>query len=244
MMSFRLRIVFFVLMIPFTLSAQTGWRYVPVDSLRDLTDVINHIFKKNALKDTFVRKQQHIEIGVFPAIGYTLQTGFAVVVSANAVIFKKHRTVRDSTSLPSTVAARHFLFTIQPGNLTGTGGIVFQQQQNHSGFRLAISEISFLYLWTWHEYQSRESGPAELPVSEIPPGCINAGAPSYVPGCGIRAGLFLGCERSESQTGNETDFEKYGSGSYSVASGISFNFYTTPATIPSMPTGALIRIFC
>ena len=104
-MWFRLFIFILAFLIPFTISAQTGWRYVPVDSLRDLTDVINHIFKKDILKDTVVRKQQHIEVGLFPAIGYTLQTGFAVVVSANAVIYKKHRTQKDSTSLPSTVAA-------------------------------------------------------------------------------------------------------------------------------------------
>ena len=104
-MWFRLSFIFLVLQIPFTISAQTGWRYVPTDSLRDLTDVVNSIFKKDTLKDTVERKQQHIEIGVFPAIGYTLQTGFAAVVSANAVIYKKHRTPKDSTSLPSTIAA-------------------------------------------------------------------------------------------------------------------------------------------
>ena len=57
------------------------------------------------------RNKHHIQIGVFPAIGYTLQTGFAVVVSANAVIYKKHRTAKDSVSLPSTISTQYFLFT-------------------------------------------------------------------------------------------------------------------------------------
>jgi hypothetical protein len=74
-----------------------------MDSLVDLTDVINHIFKKDILKDSAVRKPNHIQIGVFPAIGYTLQTGFAVVVSTNAVIYKKHRKAKDSLSSPSTI---------------------------------------------------------------------------------------------------------------------------------------------
>src|SRR5712672_1647411 len=105
MMWFRLCIFFLVLLTPFTVSAQQGWRYVPVDSLKDLTDVIHQIFKKDTLPETGERKKHHIQISVFPAIGYTLQTGFAAVVSTNAVIYKKHRNAKDSLSLPSTIAA-------------------------------------------------------------------------------------------------------------------------------------------
>src|SRR5664279_2617241 len=100
-MWFRLSIIFLVLLIPFTITAQTGWRYVPTDSLTDLTDVINRIFNKDIVSDAGERKKHHIQIGVFPAIGYTLQTGFAAVVSANAIIYKKHN--KDSL-LPSSIA--------------------------------------------------------------------------------------------------------------------------------------------
>lgn len=105
-MSFRLRIIILSIFIPFCLSAQhTPWKNIPADSLKDLTDIISQIRKKDTKADMMERQKHHIQIGVFPAIGYTLQTGFAVVVSANAVIYKKHRSPKDSTSLPSTVSA-------------------------------------------------------------------------------------------------------------------------------------------
>src|SRR5882672_674963 len=105
MIWFRLRIIPLFLFIPFCLSAQTPWNQIPSDSLKDLTDVLDHIFKKDTRIGIVERKIHHVQIGVFPAIGYTLQTGFAAVVSANAVIFKEHRSGKDSTSLPSTVSA-------------------------------------------------------------------------------------------------------------------------------------------
>jgi len=104
-MWFKTTIVFISLFIPCCLSAQTTlWKNLPIDSLKDLTDIINHIRHKDSRKEIEERNKHHIQIGVFPAIGYTLQTGFAVVVSANAVIYKKHRSAKDSTSLPSTIS--------------------------------------------------------------------------------------------------------------------------------------------
>ena len=105
-MWFKTRIVFISLFIPCCLSAQTMlWKDFPIDSLKDLTDIINEIRHKDVRKEMEERNKHHIQFGVFPAIGYTLQTGFAVVVSANAVIYKKHRSAKDSTSLPSTISA-------------------------------------------------------------------------------------------------------------------------------------------
>jgi len=98
-MYFRLRIIFLTLFIPFCLSAQTDWNYDQQDSLKDLSDIINHIFHKDLLKDTTIIRN-HIQVGLLPAVGYTLQTGFAAVVSTNIVIYK--RNPKDS-SLPSTI---------------------------------------------------------------------------------------------------------------------------------------------
>jgi outer membrane protein assembly factor BamA len=100
MMWFRIRIILSALALPFFLSAQHDWRYVPMDSLTDLTEIVNHLLHKDSNKDRAERKKSQIQIGIFPAIGYTLQTGFAAVVSANAVIYKK----RNDSLLPSTIA--------------------------------------------------------------------------------------------------------------------------------------------
>src|ERR1700749_3800537 len=104
MMWSKIRFVFISLSLPCCLSAQIQWKNLPVDSLEDLTDIINQIRHKDVRKEMEERNKHRIQIGVFPAIGYTLQTGFAVVVSTNAVIYKKHRSANDSTSLPSTIS--------------------------------------------------------------------------------------------------------------------------------------------
>ena len=100
-MYFRLRISILALFIPFCLSAQTDWNYDQQDSLKDLSDIINHIFHKDLLKDTTIIRN-YIQVGVLPAVGYTLQTGFAVVVSTNVVIYKRNP---KDFSLPSTIIA-------------------------------------------------------------------------------------------------------------------------------------------
>ena len=86
MMWFRFRIILFSFLLPLCLSAQIPWKDVPVDSLTDLTDIVQRILHSNNYKPDGERKKNHIQISVFPAVGYTLQTGFAAVVSTNAVI--------------------------------------------------------------------------------------------------------------------------------------------------------------
>src|SRR6478735_3505518 len=91
-----------IMSLPFYSAAQrVPWKDVPVYSLVDLTDVINNIFKKNTKEKVQERKKNLVQISVFPAIGYTLQTGFAVVVSANALFYSKNP--KDSNRLPTSI---------------------------------------------------------------------------------------------------------------------------------------------
>ncbi|MEJ0082483.1 MAG: hypothetical protein WDM78_16365 [Puia sp.] len=72
------------------------------------------------------RNKHNIQIGVFPAIGYTLQTGFAVVVSTNAVIYKN----TDGQRLHQFTfhnLHQYFLFSKESGDSAVSGNIVFQQ---------------------------------------------------------------------------------------------------------------------
>ena len=99
---FRLFFFSLILALPFHSTAQrVPWKDVPVDSLTDLTDVINKIFKKNTKEKEQERKKNRVQVSVFPAIGYTLQTGFAVVVSANALFYS--RNPKDSNRLPTSI---------------------------------------------------------------------------------------------------------------------------------------------
>ncbi len=223
-MRFRLFIFSLVLLIPFSISAQTGWRYVPVDSLKDLTDVINHIFKKNALKDTFARTQKHIEVGIFPAIGYTLQTGFAVVVSANAIIFKKHRTAKDSLSLPSSVAASISYSQYNQVILPVQAVLYFNNNKT-----ILVSDWRYLKYPSYTYGLGMNTSPADqdqltYQYLKFHQSVLMQVHPHMYLGAGYALDYFWDVEEVNPKPGNETDFEKYGSGSYSVASGISFNF--------------------
>jgi len=55
----------------------------------DLYDLAERIFNKNSVQreDVVVNNKGRVHISVFPAVGYTLQTGFAGVISANAAFF-------------------------------------------------------------------------------------------------------------------------------------------------------------
>ncbi len=223
-MWFRLRFIPLVLFLPFCVSAQSGWRYVPTDSLKDLTDVINRIFKKDTRKDTLQRKQQHIEIGIFPAIGYTLQTGFAAVVSANAVIYKKHRSPKDSTSLPSTIS----------------GSISYSQYNQviaplqtviyfHNNQTILVSDWRYLKYPSYTYGLGMYTSPADQDLLNFQylkfhQTLLFQVHPHMYLGAGYALDYFWDIAEENPKPGNETDFEKYGSGSSSVSSGISFNF--------------------
>jgi len=55
----------------------------------DLYDLAERIFNKNSVQreDVVVNNKGRVHVSVFPAVGYTLQTGFAGVISANAAFF-------------------------------------------------------------------------------------------------------------------------------------------------------------
>lgn len=224
-MRFRLIIISFVFLIPLFLSAQrTGWRYVPVDSLKDLTDVINRIFKKDILKDTIPRTQKHIEVGVFPAIGYTLQTGFAAVVSANAVIYKKHRTLKDSLSLPSTIAGS--ISYSQYNQVIAPLQAVLYFNNNKT---ILVSDWRFLKYPSYTYGLGMYTSPSDQDLLNFQylkfhQTLLMQVYPHMYLGAGYALDYFWDVEEENPKPGNETDFEKYGSGRSSVASGISFNF--------------------
>lgn len=72
----------------------------------DLIDIGERILNKNSVnrEDLVVNKKGRIHFSAFPAVGYTLQTGFAVVLSANAAFYTgthNHETENISTVVTS-----------------------------------------------------------------------------------------------------------------------------------------------
>ena len=72
----------------------------------DLIDIAQRILNKNSVdrEDVVVNKKGRVHFSAFPAVGYTLQTGFAGVISANAAFFTSahnHETENISTVITS-----------------------------------------------------------------------------------------------------------------------------------------------
>jgi outer membrane protein assembly factor BamA len=223
MMWFRLRIIFPALLIPFCLSSQITWKYDPADSLKDLTDVVNQILNKDVRKDNAERNNQHIQIGVLPAVGYTLETGFAAVVSANAVIYKKHRKEGDS-SAPSTIIASL--------SYSEKNQIIFPFQ---AVLYFNNNKTIWVSDWRYMKYPSYTYGlgmntsPADQDLLDFQylkfhQSILFQIRPNIYIGAGYALDYFWDIEEKNPEPGSPTDFEKYGSSSSSVSSGVSLNF--------------------
>ena len=222
-MWFRLRIIIPALFLPFCLSAQTPWKDIPVDSLKDLTDVINHLLDNNSKKVTYERKKHHIQIGVFPAIGYTLQTGFAVVVSANAVIYKKHRSAKDSLSLPSSVSAA--LSYSQKSQIIAPVQAVLYFNNNKT---ILVSDWRFLKYPSFTYGLGMNTTPQDSTLLnyqyfKFHQSILFQIQPHIFIGAGYSMDYFWEIRQVYSEPGMETDFQKYGSGTTSLSSGVSLN---------------------
>ncbi len=222
-MWLRLRIILPALFLPFLLIAQTPWKHVPADSLVDLTDVINHLLDNDTRKTTSARNGHHIQIGVFPAIGYTLQTGFAVVVSANAVIYKKHRSAKDSLSLPSSVSAS--ISYSQKNQIIAPVQAVLYFNNNKI---ILVSDWRYLKYPTFTYGLGMNTTPQDSTLLsyqyfKFHQSLLFQVKPHVFVGAGYSLDYFWDVRQVYSEPGSETDFQKYGSGPTSVSSGISMN---------------------
>jgi outer membrane protein assembly factor BamA len=220
----KIRIVFLSLIIPSCLAAQTTlWKNIPVDSLKDLTDIISQLRHKDVKKETAERKKHHIQIGVFPAIGYTLQTGFAVVVSANAVIYKKHRSAKDSLSLPSTISMSISYSQKSQVILPFQATLYFNNNKT-----ILISDYRYLKYPTYTYGLGPNTTPADSTLLsyqyfKFHQSILFQIHPHVYIGAGYMLDYFWNLRQVYNQQ-TPSDFQKYGSTPTSLSSGVSANF--------------------
>jgi hypothetical protein len=231
-MWFRLRVLLLALFIPFCLYAQTPWKHVPTDSLVDLTEIVNHLLDKGSHQDKSERKKNHIQIGVFPAIGYTLQTGFAAVISTNAVIYKKHRTAKDSTSLPSTINTS--ISYSQKNQIVLPMQTVLYFNNNKTIF---VSDWRYLNYPSYTYGLGMNTSPSDQDLLnfeylKLHQSVLFQVYPRVFIGGGYALDYFWDIEQENTQPGNESDFEKYGSGPTSVSSGILLSLFRDTRDYP------------
>jgi outer membrane protein assembly factor BamA len=219
-MLFRLRIIILAISLPFCLSAQTPWRNVPVDSLTDLTEIVSHLIHTDSKKNFAERKKSHIQVGVFPAIGYTLQTGFAAVVSANAVIYKKHN--KDSL-LPSTIAAS-FSYSQNDQIIAPVQTTIYFNNNN----TILVTDWRYLKYPSYTFGLGMNTSPQDsillkYKYLKLHQSILFQVHPHIFIGGGYALDYFWDIRQVNAQQNPVSDFEKYGSGTTSLSSGVSLN---------------------
>jgi hypothetical protein len=209
--------------LPFFLLAQfaTDTLINPGIKQVDLMDIGQRILHKNSAtrEDVVVNKKGRIHFSAFPAVGYTLQTGFAGVISANAAFFTtshNHETENISTvvtsvaytsksqvifPIASSIWTRNNKYNIltdwrylkYPSETFGLGG----HTQQDSSYNLDYSYIKL------HQALLRKIGT------------------DLYAGLGYDFDYFWNIEEVNPPPGEQTDFQKYGYSQTEKASGIS-----------------------
>ena len=215
--------IFLFFFIPFWLSAQkTPWKNVPMDSLKDMKDVARQILHKDSKAEEDKRRQRLVQMSVVPAVGYTLQTGFAAVVSANAIIYKKDRKPGDNT-IPSTV--RFNISYSQKHQVIAPLKSVLFFKNNRT---ILASDWRYLKYPTYTYGLGMHTGPQDSTLLnyqylKLQSSILFQVHPNIYIGVGYELDYFWNIQQVyEQQT--KSDFQMYGSESTSVSSGPVFNF--------------------
>jgi outer membrane protein assembly factor BamA len=184
-----------------------------------LSDIINHIFHKDLLKDTTIIRKR-IQVGVLPAVGYTLQTGFAVVVSANAVIYK--RNPKDS-SLPSTIITSIAYTQYNQVVLPFQANLYFNNNKT-----ILISDFRYLKYPSYTYGLGMNTSPSDQTQLDYQYFKFHQSAlfeihPQVFIGGGYALDYFWDIEKVVPSSGSGSEFENYGLNGTSISSGILMN---------------------
>jgi hypothetical protein len=211
------------LFIPFCLLAQESqWRNVPVDSLKDMREIARQMLHKDSKAGEDKRRQSLVQIGVVPAVGYTLQTGFAAVVSANAVIYKKDKKQGDN-AIPSTV--RFNISYSQKHQVIAPLKSVLFFNNNHT---ILVSDWRYLKYPTYTYGLGMHTSPQDSTLLnyqylKLQSSVLFQVHPFIYIGGGYELDYFWNVQQVFEQQA-KSDFQLYGSEPTSVSSGPVFNF--------------------
>jgi hypothetical protein len=224
MLKYLLSIV--LISLPILLLAQSATDTIINPGIKqiDLIDIGQRILNKNSVnrEDVIVNKKGRVHFSAFPAVGYTLQTGFAGVISANAAFYTgshNHETENISTVITSIAytSKSQIIFPIAssiwthnnkyniltdwrflkyPSETFGLGG----HTQQDSSYNIDYSYIKL------HQALLR-----------------NIGKDLYI-GIGYDFDYFWNIQEVDPPNGGQTDFQKYGYSQTEKASGISLIF--------------------
>jgi hypothetical protein len=189
----------------------------------DLVDLAERVMNKNYVDrtDVVTNNKGKVHLSVVPAVGYTLQTGFAGVISANAAFFThahNHKDENISTVLTSVAytAKDQFIFPIS------------------SDIWTKGNEYNIVTDWRYLKYPSETFGlggytqqdssyTIDYYYLKLHQAIYKKITADFYAGIGYDFDYFWDIEEVSPPPGRETDFEQYGYSSSEKASGLSFS---------------------
>jgi outer membrane protein assembly factor BamA len=233
--------VFVLLLFPVTLFAQfvVDTAINPGVKQLDLIDIGERIFNKNSVSrdDTVVNKKGKIHFSAFPAVGYTLQTGFAGVISGNAAFYvgaHDHASENISTVISSIA-------------YTANNQIIFPIA---SSIWTKDNKYNILTDWRYLKYPSLTFGlggytqqdssyQLDYNYFKLHQALLRKIGKDLYAGIGYDFDLFWNIKEVDPPTDHATDFEQYGYSSTERASGISLSVKYDSRRNPINPQGGI-----
>jgi len=186
----------------------------------DLIDLAQRIVNKNSVYRSDTVTSGLIQLSVFPAVGYTLQTGFAGVIGANAAFYtiNHHKESDNISTIISSVAytqKSQFIFPVAAN--------IWTRNNNYN----------ILTDWRYLKYPSETFGLGghtqqdssynlDYSYIKLHQAILKKIAGNLYAGIGYDFDYFWDIEEESAPQGRETDFEEYGFKTSEKASGLSF----------------------
>jgi hypothetical protein len=222
---FKYFLLFFFISFPIFLFAQfvADTAINPGIKEVDLIDIAERIFNKNATRreDVIVNQKGRVHFSAFPAVGYTLQTGFAGVISGNAAFYigsHNHESENISTVISS------FAYTSK-------SQIIFPIA---SSLWTKGNKYNILSDWRYLKYPSVTYGLGgftqldsgynlDYSYVKLHQAILRKISTDLYAGIGYDFDYFWNIQEVNPPADQQTDFEKYGISKTEKASGISLD---------------------
>jgi hypothetical protein len=188
----------------------------------DLIDIAGRLFSKKpaSREDTVVNNKGRVHFSAFPAVGYTLQTGVAGVITANAAFFTSghnHETENISTVITSIA------YTAKSQTIFPIASSIWTRN----------NEYNILSDWRFLKYPSATFGLGgytqqdssynlDYSYIKLHQSILKKISADLYAGIGYDLDYFWNIEQVDLPPGDESDFEKYGYAATERASGLSF----------------------
>lgn len=220
-------------------ATDTITRQVNTSEQTDIIDLVRRIGHKNSKPrvDTGEDKSTKLHISAVPAAGYTLQTGFAGLVTANA-IFGTDTSAKKSTVLTS------FTYTVRNQIIVPLQTNIWTKNNKY----LINTDWRYLkfpsYTYGLGGKTNLEDGYLiDYSALRLHQTVFRKTGENIYLGLGYNMDYFWGVEELDPPTGKISDFQRYGFNKTEFASGFTFNFLYDTRTNPINPErGSFVNV--